>query len=170
MKVILFLIFVFSSGVLFANSKYDPYFLANKVNSEYTRYLKSLFDSNQPVAVEKVLSKPKLKKGQDGFNFRSEIKRQTSSHQVNFAGNWTLVVVGCGTGCSKYFLVQADTGKVIDPQLTTTNGYPLFTKDRNILVTRGSAEARTLDDAKKGVFGAPKAWQWDGKKFNEIQL
>lgn len=162
--------FWFSSGALASSSKYNPYLLAVEHKTEYTSYLKSLFDGVQQVPVKKVLSKPNIKKDLPGYNFRFEIKLQTSTKQVNFAGEWIIVVIGCGTGCSQYFLVQAETGKIVDPQLTTTNGQPLFVKDRNILVTRGSAEALTLDDAKKGVFGGPKAWQWDGMTFKEMAL
>lgn len=152
------------------DSKYDPYLLANEQKSEYTNYLKSLFDQAESVPVDKALSRPNLKKGLPGYNFRSEINRQAKSSGVNFAGEWTLVVVGCGTGCAKYFLVHSKTGKVIDPDLMSTNGIPLFVKDKNILVTQGSVEAPTLDEAKKGAWGGPKAWRWNGKSFKEIAL
>ncbi len=152
------------------DSKYDPYLLANEHKSEYTSYLKSLFEQAKPVPVEKVLVIPKLKKGLPGYSFRSEIRRQARSSGVNFAGEWTLVVVGCGTGCAQYFLVNAKTGKVIDPHITSTNGIPLFVKDKSIVVTVGSVDARTLDEAKKGAWGGPKAWRLDGKSFKEIAL
>lgn len=165
-----FMLLLASNIAAAADSKYDPFLLANEHKSEYTSYLKSLFDRAENVPVKKVSSIPNLKKGSPGYKFRSEIKRQTKANQVNFAGEWTLVVVGCGTGCGRYFLVQSETGNVIDPHLTSTNGNPLFVKDKNILVTSGSIEATTLDEAKKGVWGGPKAWQWNGESFEEIAL
>lgn len=170
-KITLALLFFVNFNIaLGADSKYDPYFLASKHKSEYTSYLKGLFDQAESLQVKKVSVPPRLKKGLPGYKFRSEIKMQRSLNQVNFAGEWTLVVVGCGTGCSQYFLVQSETGKVVDPNLISTNGMPLFVKDKNILVTSGSVEAQTLNDAKKGVWGGPKAWQWNGKSFEEISL
>lgn len=170
-KVILALLFLVNFNIaLGADSKYDPYLLANEHKSQYTTYLKSLFDRAESIAVKKVSASPNIKKGLPGYKFRSEIKRQTKGNRVNFAGEWTLVVVGCGTGCGQYFLVQSETGNVIDPQLITTNGNPLFVENKNILVTSGSVEELTLDDAKKGAWGGPKAWQWNGKSFAEISL
>lgn len=170
-KIVLALTFFVNLNIaLGADSKYDPYLLANEYKSQYTSYLKGLFDRAESIPFRKVSAAPILKKGLPGYKFRSEIKRQTKGNQVNFAGEWTLVVVGCGTGCSQYFLVQSETGKVVDPNLISTNGIPLFVKDKNLLITRGSVEAQTLDDAKKGVWGGPKAWQWNGTSFEEIAL
>ena len=164
-KIILaYLLFVDFNIALGAESKYDPYLLANEHKSQYTSY------RAKSIPVKEISASPILRKGLPGYKFRSEIRRQTKQNQVNFAGEWTLVVVGCGTGCGQYFLVHSETGKVVDPNLISTNGNPLFLKDKNILVTSGSAEAHTLEDAKKGVWGGPKAWQWNGTRFEEIEL
>lgn len=153
-----------------ADSKYDPYLLASNRKSEYTSYLKNIFDRAKHLSIKTASAPPNLIKGSPGYKFRSEIKRQTKENKINFAGEWTLVVVGCGTACSQYFLVHSETGKVIDPHLITTNGNPLFVKNKNILVTSGSDGELTLTDAKKGVWGGPKAWRWNGKSFEEISL
>lgn len=169
---ILILSLIFFGGV-FAKAtdpKYDPAVLVQEKNTEYTRYLKSLFDQAEIVPVQKAKFGPRLKKGLPGYKYRTEIRRQTLDKEVNFAGHWMLVVVGCGTGCGQFFLVDGLTGTVVDPDLMTVNGVPLFMKDRNLIVTLGSIGEETLEDAKKGVWGGPKVWKWTGSKFEEILL
>lgn len=170
-KIFYTFIFLFVSMKSMASSpSHDPYLLANEIKSEYTIYLKSIFERAKTIPTKMGSIRPNLKKGTPGYKFRSEIKRQVKMNQVNFAGEWSLVVIGCGMHCNKYFLIQSKTGKVIDSYLMTTNGNPLFVNNKNILVTQGSVEQQNLAEAQKGVLGGPKAWQWNGKTFKEISL
>lgn len=159
--------FCFSIFAQAATPQNDPYKIAVIYKSEYTSYLKSLFDNTPSVFVEKVSANPQIKKNSTSSKFRTEIRRQSKNKKANFAGQWILNVVGCGTGCNQYFLTNVKTGQVIDPNLMSTNGSPLFVKNKNILVTSGSLGEKTLADAQKGVFGGPKSWIWKDNKFIE---
>jgi hypothetical protein len=151
-----------------ATPQYDPYVIAGRNKSEYTSYLQSVFDKAPFVSVEKVsVTAPQIKKNSTSYRFRTEIIRQSKHKKANFAGRWVLSVIGCGTGCNQYFVTNVKTGQVIDPNLMTTNGTPLFVKNKNILITGGSIEEKTLADAQKGVLGGPKSWIW---KFIEQSL
>ena len=49
----------------------------------------------------------------DARTFRTAI-RSALQGGVNFAGRYTVVTVGCGTGCQQHFVVERETGKVLD--------------------------------------------------------
>ena len=48
--------------------------------------------------------------------FRTASREQIKEEGINFAGNYTLVSVGCGTGCSISGMVDARTGKAYFPK------------------------------------------------------
>jgi hypothetical protein len=154
----------------FADEKYDPNVLAREQPSEYTSYLADLFKGYPPLSAKTVSAQPKLIKGTSAYRFRTEILRQTKISEANFAGGWILIVVGQGTGAARYFLMQALTGKLVDPKLLTENGIPLFEATRPLLVTSGSVGEKNLQDAKKGAWGGPKAWIWKDEKFQVVKL
>lgn len=161
---------VFFSSLAFANEGYDPSVLAQEQPSQYTEYLKGLFENQKEITVSSVTANPKVTKGTSAYSYRSEIKNQSNLKNANFAGEWILVVIGQGTGAFRYFLSNAKTGKVIDPHLMTTNGKPLFRSDRSLLVISGSVGESTLEDAKKGVYGGPKAFEWKNGRFESVAL
>lgn len=169
--------FIISISLLFcvgpfavAHEGYDPSALAKEQPSQYTEYLHGLFENQTEIKTSSVTASPKLRKGTFAYTFRSEIKKQSRLKNANFAGEWILVVVGQGTGAFRYFLTNAKTGEVIDPDLMTTNGKPLFRSDRSLLVISGSVGEKTLDDAKKGVWGGPKAFAWKNNRFESVPL
>ena len=49
----------------------------------------------------------------DASTFRTAI-RKALQDGVNFAGKYTVVSVGCGTGCQQHFVVDRETGEVLD--------------------------------------------------------
>lgn len=165
------IVFLVSVSSFALNQKYDPDYFEQTHKTEYARYLKKLFEQSPQVKIQKVAAKPKLIKGTSAYRFRTEIRRQTqSTKEANFAGKWILVVVGCGTGCAQYFLVDTQSGDVSDPHLMTENGNSFFKADKNLLVVGGSDTAQTLEDARKGVWGGPKAWTWNQKNFEQVAL
>jgi len=48
--------------------------------------------------------------------FRTVIREQLTEEGINFAGHYTLVVAGCGTGCSISGIVDAQTGNAYFPK------------------------------------------------------
>lgn len=63
-----------------------------------------------PVAQLKLNSHPLARK------FRTASREQIKEQGVNFAGHYTLVSVGCGTGCSISGIVDARTGRAYFPK------------------------------------------------------
>jgi hypothetical protein len=48
--------------------------------------------------------------------FRTRIREQLQEEGINFAGHYTIAVMGCGTGCSTAAIVDARNGKAYFPQ------------------------------------------------------
>jgi hypothetical protein len=84
--------------------------------------------------------------------FRSRL-REDSRQGVNFAGHYTVVFWGCGTGCAQVAVVDARTGRVYWPPLDYTDipsppedaatPHPNFRPDSKLLVlTRNRYDGR----------------------------
>lgn len=151
---------------------HDPDKLAQEFPGDYTRHIQKLFATAAPTDVKTVTAKPRLHKGTEAYRYRTAIRTQTQIAKANFAGEWVLITVGCGTGCSSYFLMHAETGTVVNPRLMTVNGNPLFRPDRSLLVVGGSVGCcDTVQEAKEhGVWGGPKAWVWENRRFVPVPL
>lgn len=61
------------------------------------------------------LAAPDVKSHRRSRQFRSMIRRGAESGP-NFAGHYTIVSWGCGSGCISYAIVDARTGKVYHPE------------------------------------------------------
>lgn len=108
--------------------KLDPF-----VVEEFKKY---------PANVVHTFVKPQLvlKKGTTAYKHRDEIRRQFEASEINFAGYWILVAVGCGKNCSQFFMIDGVSGAVTDPKLTIKGG-------------EAFAEAGS-----RLLYVAPKAW------------
>lgn len=84
--------------------------------------------------------------------FRSRL-REDSRQRPNFAGHYTVVFWGCGTGCAQLAVVDARTGRVYWPPLESSDipvspedtaaPHPNFRPDSKLLVlTRSHYDAR----------------------------
>ncbi len=49
--------------------------------------------------------------------YRTSIREQLQEEGINFAGHYTIVVMGCGTGCSITAIVDARNGNAYFPQV-----------------------------------------------------
>lgn len=49
--------------------------------------------------------------------FRTRIREQLQEEGINFAGHYTIAVMGCGTGCSTVAIVDARNGTAFFPQV-----------------------------------------------------
>ena len=84
--------------------------------------------------------------------FRTRIREQLHEEGINFAGHYTIAVMGCGTGCSTTAIVDARTGRAYFPRVfdgwsVGPGGYP----DEGEDVRTFRTNSRLLK-----VFGAPR--------------
>ncbi|HKP38125.1 MAG TPA: hypothetical protein VJT71_14805 [Pyrinomonadaceae bacterium] len=68
--------------------------------------------------------------------FRTSIREQLKSEGINFAGHYTIAVMGCGTGCSITAIIDARNGRAYFPQVfegwTSEIGDYQFGEDEDI--------------------------------------
>lgn len=111
--------------------------------------------------------KPLLKKGALGWNLRTRIREQAKDGP-NFAGEWTLVSIGAGTGVQVNLLVNARTGRVVQaPQ--SQLGVIVRLNSRLLVVN----EPELADEHNKSLEGdalfssaiAPEYYAWENGKF-----
>jgi hypothetical protein len=107
----------------------------------------------------------------EGRTYRTILTRQSRAGP-NFAGHFTLVQIGCGTGCSRIAVVEAKLGTVYFPPglpFTYTAGWwhepvgPVFQLNSRLLVAYGQA----------GSEGAPfgiSYLEWTGTDFRLIKF
>ena len=62
--------------------------------------------------------------------FRTSVSRRIAEKGINFAGHYSLVAVGCGTGCSITAIVDARDGKAYFPDVL--NGWTGIVGDYDI--------------------------------------
>ena len=84
--------------------------------------------------------------------FRTRIREQLQEEGINFAGHYTIAVMGCGTGCSTTAIVDARNGRAYFPQVfdgwsVGPGGYP----DEGEDVRSFRTNSRLLK-----VFGSPR--------------
>lgn len=84
--------------------------------------------------------------------FRTRIREQLHEEGINFAGHYTIAVMGCGTGCSTTAIVDARNGRAYFPQVfdgwsVGPGGYP----DEGEDVQTFRTNSRLLK-----VFGSPR--------------
>lgn len=72
--------------------------------------------------------------------FRTVIREQLHDEGINFAGHYTLAVMGCGTGCSITAIVDARNGQAYFPQVfngwTSVTGDYIFAEGEDIRTFR----------------------------------
>ena len=123
-------------------------------------------------AIPDVKSQPRARR------FRTMI-REGAAHGPNFAGHYTIVFWGCGTGCAELAIVDARDGRVffppgltyIDgtfvglgpsenvPELTTLR----YRTDSSLLIVVGSPEE---DEKRTGV----TYYAWDGNNLKRLKF
>jgi|JI10StandDraft_1071094.scaffolds.fasta_scaffold734724_1 hypothetical protein len=69
---------------------------------------------------EPILSKPWAKRYRT--RIRDGIINDTG---VNFAGHYSVITIGCGTGCAIMVIADVQTGKLYPPPLTAANDHPI---------------------------------------------
>ncbi|MDQ3951321.1 MAG: hypothetical protein M3282_13390 [Gemmatimonadota bacterium] len=95
-----------------------------------------------------------------GRMYRTKL-REGAAAGPNFAGHYTVVLWGCGTGCQVVAVVDARTGRLSKETLLTANGVQ-FRRDSRLL----HADPRTpelLPDC--ASCGTPAFYEWRDRRF-----
>lgn len=107
--------------------------------------------------------------------FRTNL-REGASKGVNFAGHYTLVAWGCGTGCQDVGIVDAKTGTVYFPKELGGFGVWIwddnedvlsFKPDSRLLVLSGyPASEGNSDNPKTGIY----YYEWTGTRLKLVKF
>ncbi|WP_162052438.1 hypothetical protein [Pontibacter pamirensis] len=82
---------------------------------------------------------------------------------VNFAGRYTVVTVGCGTNCQQHYVVDRETGKVLD-KLQSNIGAKYASNSRLFIINPPDSTA---------VYGecrdcTPEAYEFENNQFRKL--
>jgi len=85
--------------------------------------------------------------------YRTSIREQLQEEGINFAGHYTIVVMGCGTGCSITAIVDARNGNAYFPR--ALNGWSV---EPGIYEFKENEDVRTFraDSRLLKIIGAPR--------------
>ena len=86
--------------------------------------------------------------------YRTRI-RNGAKQGSNFAGHYTVIILGCGTECSSFIIVDAMTGRVFSRAQKEYTGWPTFKLDSKLLVT----------DVCGPVDCNQAFWEWTGSEL-----
>lgn len=116
-------------------------------------------------------AQPNLKSHPEATKYRSAL-RKAAGGGPNFAGAYTLVRIGCGSGCSYLALIDARDGKVFFPKALSTvheAGWwkhpagPVFNLSSRLLVVYGQANS---EEAEYGI----SYFEWTGSDFKLVEF
>jgi len=98
--------------------------------------------------------------------------REGAQKGPNFAGHYTIVPIGCGSGCTKIAVVDAGNGKVFFPkglsQIITAGWWhepegPVFRLSSRLLVVYGETNS---ENAPYGI----SYFEWTGNEFKLLRF
>ncbi len=111
----------------------------------------------------------KLKSHPLARRYRSSIREQLRSQGINFAGHYTLAVMGCGTSCSITAIVESRTGRAYFPQVfngwTSVTGDYIFAEGEDIRAFR--TDSRLIKVMGRPRLGAIERWGPSGVYYYE---
>ncbi len=101
--------------------------------------------------------------------FRTSIREQLREEGINFAGHYTVAVMGCGTGCSITAIVDARDGRAFFPRVfegwTSEIGDYTFAEGEDIRTFK--ANSRLLKVIGRPRLGAEERWGPSGIYYYE---
>lgn len=113
-------------------------------------------------------------------HYRTLLREQQREEGVNFAGNYTLASVGCGTGCSTTAIIDARTGKAhFPPELNGWTGIVgdydppegeetwEYHADSRLLRVTGRPTVGDPRDERHGPSGI-YYYAWDGTRLRRV--
>lgn len=118
-----------------------------------------------------------LKSAEGASTFRTRL-REGAAKGINFAGRYTLVVWGCGTGCLSGGIIDAGTGTVYFPKELGGFGVWYFSDSPNaealefkpnsrLLILSGfPATEANVDNPKTGLY----YYEWTGNRLRLVKF
>src|SRR5919106_6054254 len=101
--------------------------------------------------------------------FRTSIREQQHEEGINFAGHYTLAVMGCGTGCSIVAIIDARNGRAYFPRVfegwTSEIGKYTFADNEDIRTFR--VNSRLLRVVGRPRISADEKWGPSGIYYYE---
>lgn len=82
---------------------------------------------------------------------------------VNFAGKYTVVTVGCGTACQMHYVVDRETGKVLDGLQSNTGA--TYSAGSSLFVVNPPDTAIDYEECR---YCTPEAYKFENGKFVKI--
>lgn len=97
--------------------------------------------------------------------FRTHYEKATEGG-VNFAGQYTLVTWGCGSGCQVLSLVDRANGNILNVPFTASMGVE-FRKDSRLLIVNplGESQLELFFDPQFPEYAKPAYYVWENGQF-----
>ncbi|MCX2741623.1 hypothetical protein [Pontibacter anaerobius] len=99
----------------------------------------------------------------DARTYRTILK-QGMEQGVNFAGKYTVVSIGCGTSCQQHFVIDRQSGKVLD-KIQGSMGAS-FSADSRLFILNPPDEAVNYSECKQCE---PEAYTFEAGKFRKLE-
>ncbi|WP_092098464.1 hypothetical protein [Pontibacter chinhatensis] len=99
----------------------------------------------------------------DAATYRTML-RKGLEEGVNFAGKYTVVSIGCGTSCQQHFVVDRETGKVLDKVQSSTGAK--YSKDSRLLVVNPPDSAVNYQECR---YCTPAYYEFVDGKFRKLE-
>ncbi|MDX5418046.1 MAG: hypothetical protein LPK07_02145 [Hymenobacteraceae bacterium] len=84
---------------------------------------------------------------------------------VNFAGRYTVVTVGCGTSCQQHFVIDRQSGKIMD-KLQSSVGASYSADSRLFIINPPDATI----DYEECRYCTPEAYTFEDGKFRKLEI
>ncbi len=116
-----------------------------------------------------------LRSARGARTFRTRL-REGAKEGVNFAGHFSLVGWGCGTGCQSVAIIDAKNGAVHFPKELYAFGVWLFSDDGEVLTFRPDSRLLVLSGFPNSETESaePKAglyyYEWTGKRLRLVKF
>lgn len=125
----------------------------------YTDYPAKEQFSGKPAA-------PDLKSDPDAKRLAT-VLTEGAKNGPDFAGHYTVVLWGCGTGCQSFVIVDAKSGAIHSPKISTERGL-CYRKDSSLLIMDPITKDFVGDGEEVPAQYSTKYFSWDGKKLNPV--
>ena len=112
--------------------------------------------------------------------YRTSIREQLHEAGINFAGHYTIAVMGCGTGCSITAIVDARSGRAYFPRVfegwTVEIGEYQFGENEDVRTFR--TDSRLLKIIGRPRLGADQRWgpsgiyyyEWKNNRLRQVHF
>lgn len=108
---------------------------------------------------------PDLKSAPGAKRFAAVI-REGAEKGPDFAGHYTVVLWGCGSGCQSFVIVDAKSGAIYAPRFGSESGV-CYRPDSSLLIVDPISEDLLVDGAAPERLKT-KYYVWDGNKLNLV--